>query len=174
MSNAQSVYDILVVQYSRSLKALRGLLTKAREFASERQFDENNFLLLRAAPDMFPFSKQIQIATDSAKLGAARLSGKDAPVFEDNETTLEQLIARVDKTLEFLNGLKPGDFDAYATKKVTFHWKKGVHMEGKDYFESHSLPNFYFHMTTAYLLLRSHGVKLGKADFLGEQNWIKD
>lgn len=169
-----SVHDLVSVQFSRSLGALHGLLKKAQAHASERKFDENLFLQLRVAPDMFPLIKQVQVATDNAKGAGARLTGKTAPVFEDKETTLAELLTRIEKTREFLQSLNEKDFEAYAEKKISFPWYPGVHMMGSDYLSSHALPNFYFHMNTAYLLLRGAGVALGKRDFLGEQNWIKD
>lgn len=169
-----NVHDLVSVQFSRSLKALKGLLLKAREAAKERKFDENLYLQMRMAPDMFPFVKQVQIATDTAKGAGARLTGKTAPVFEDKEATLEELLQRIDKTVEFLGTLSKEDFEGYEKKSISFPWYPGVHMNGDDFLSSHALPNFYFHMTTVYLMLRSNGLVIGKRDFLGEQNWIKD
>ena len=166
-----SVNDLVVNQFSRSLIALKGMLGKAREHAEGRKFDENTFLQMRLAPDMFPFVKQVQITTDTAKFAASRLSGKAAPTFNDDETTLAQLIERVDKTLTYLRTFNATDFEGYASKKASFGWKPGVSLSGEDYLSSHAIPNFYFHMATTYCLLRASGVNVGKGDFLGEQNW---
>lgn len=168
-----NVHDIVVTQMSRSLRALRGLLVKATEFAKERKFDENNFVTMRLAPDMFPFSRQVQIACDSAKFAATRLSGKTAPSFPDEEKTMAELIERVDKTVAVLQAFSPEDFQDYASKVITFQFRPGVQLGGEDYLSSHVLPNFYFHLSMVYAMLREHGVVIGKGDFLGEQNWQK-
>lgn len=170
---AQNVYDMVVTQFTMNLKALKNCLLSAREFSKERSFDEDSYLTLKAAPDMFPFIRQIQITTDIAKGTAGRLAGKTAPVFDDKETTMEELLGRIDKTIHFLSEFKPTDFSSYQEKTISFPWMKGFFMNGKDYFESHAIPNFFFHATTAYVLLRNSGVNLGKKDFLGEQNWQK-
>jgi hypothetical protein len=167
----QHAHDMIAVQFPRSLKALRTILKKGQGFAQERKFDENAFLQTRLAPDMLPLVKQVQITTDSAKGAVARLTGKTVPSFADDETTLEQLLSRIDKTIAVLQDTKPEDFKDYATKKISFPWVPGKEMSGADYFSSHLIPNFYFHMTTTYDLLRGSGVQLGKNDFLGEQNW---
>ena len=167
------VNDIIVNQFGRSLKALRGLLKKAQSHAQERKFDENLFLQTRLAPDMFPFVRQVQIVSDTAKATVARLSGKTAPSFPDEEKTLAELVTRVDKTLEYLNGFSAKYFANYTSQKITFPWNPGVHMTGDDYLSSFAIPNFFFHFTTAYDLLRLHGVQIGKGDYMGEMNWKK-
>lgn len=174
MSQHQHVYDLIVVQFERSLKGLEDCLLKARSFAKERNFSEDSFLNLKAAPDMFPFVKQVQITTDTAKGAVSRLSGKTAPVFTDNETTLEELILRVQKTISYIKEFKPADFADYTEKETRFPWAPGVYLKGKDYLETHALPNFYFHYATAYILLRNSGVALGKQNFLGQQPWVKE
>ena len=133
----------------------------------------NNFLQMRLAPDMLPFVKQIQICSDTAKGACARLSGQTAPKYEDNEATIEELIARIDKTVMYISGFKAEDFADYQSAKIMFPRYPGVYISGADYLASHALPNFYFHMTTAYNILRLHGLEIGKGDYLGEQNWIK-
>lgn len=174
MSHHEYVYDIIVTQFTRSLKGLEDCLQAARTFAKERGFDENSYLTLKAAPDMFPLVKQIQITTDTAKGAVSRLSGKTAPVFQDNETTLEELISRVQKTIHYISEFKASDFSAFTEKEARFPWAQGVYLKGKDYLESHAIPNFYFHYTTAYVLLRNSGVHLGKKNFMGQQPWIKE
>lgn len=168
------VKKIVSDQFSRTLLGLRTVLKKAQAHAQEKKFDENLFLQLRTAPDMFPLVRQVQIATDAAKGAAARLTGREIPKYEDNETTLEQLIARVEKTIEFVKATKPEDFKDFASHKFTTPFRKGVYMPGEDYFVSHAIPNVMFHTVTAYNLIRSAGVTIGKQDFLGEQNWLPE
>lgn len=171
---SQHVHDLIVTQFSRSLRGMKECLLAARAHAKERNFDENNFLNLRIAPDMFPFSRQVQIATDNAKGAVARLSGKTAPVFEDKETTLEELIGRVEKTIKYVSEFKASDFASYDTREQRFPYAPGVYLKGKDYFETHVLPNFYFHYAAMYMLLRGAGVNLGKKHFMNDQPWIKE
>jgi hypothetical protein len=158
-------------QFSRTLMGLRGILKKAQTHAQEKKFDENLFLQLRVAPDMFPLVRQVQIATDTAKGATARLSGREIPVYADTETTLEELIARVDKTIEFVRSAKSEEFKNFASQKFTSPRRPGLFMPGEDYMLAHALPNLMFHATTTYNLLRGAGVTIGKQDFLGEQNW---
>ncbi len=169
-----SIHDLISVQFTRNLVALKGILNKASEHASDRKFDENNYLTLKISPDMFDFKKQIQITTDGAKGAVARLTGKTAPVFDDTETTFKQLVERVDKTIEFVSSAKPEDFKDYASRTMKFPFRPGVYLKGEDYLVSHAIPNFYFHMTVAYCLLRGAGVAIGKGNFLGEQKWLKE
>lgn len=169
-----SVSDIVVNQFTRSLVGLKGILGKATEFATDRKFKEDNFLDLRLAPDMFPFVRQVQMTTDTAKGAVARLTGKKAPVFEDTEKTMAELQTRVEKTIEFIKTATAEDFKDYKTARIEVPWRQGVHMMGEDYLVSHVIPNFYFHLATTYSILRGHGVALGKQDFLGEQNWRKN
>lgn len=171
---SQHVYDMVVTQFTRSLKGMQECLLAARAHAKERGFDENAFLTLKAAPDMFPLSRQIQIATDNAKGAVSRLSGKTAPVFEDKEATLEELLGRIEKTMNYINEFKPADFTNWDKIEARFPFAKGVYLKGKDYFETHAVPNFYFHYTAMYMLLRNAGVNLGKKQFMGAQPWIKE
>ena len=166
-----SLNKLIDEQFIRTLESMNVILTKAEAHAKERGFDPNAYLALRFAPDMLPFSKQIQIATDIAKGAVARLTNKKAPVFEDNETTLTELKTRIVKTIEFLASTKPEEYKGYELMMATFPWFPGKGLEGQDFLVSHALPNFFFHATTTYALLRMSGVKLGKADFLGKQNW---
>ena len=166
------VSDIVSTQFTRTLEALRTILTKAQDHAKERKFDENLYLDMKLAPDMLNFTRQIQIACDTAKFACARLSGKTGPVFDDKEKTMAELIARVSNTLEYVNGFKKEDFANYKTVSVSFPWKPGVSMNGADYLASHAIPNLYFHTSMAYALLRQSGVLIGKGDFLGKQNWV--
>ena len=151
------------------LKALLAILAKAEAHATDKKFDSSVLLQSRLSPDMFPLVRQVQIATDQAKNGSARLAGGEAPRYEDNETTMDQLKARIAKTLAYLKTLDPKDIDAAAQREITFPLgptNKG-HMKGDDYLNHFVLPNFYFHLTTAYAILRHCGVEIGKRDFMG-------
>ena len=151
------------------LNALSAILAKAEAHATDKKIDSSVLLQSRLFPDMFPLVRQVQIATDQAKNGSARLAGVEAPRFEDNETTMDQLKARIAKTLAYLKTLDPQDIDASAGREITFPLgptNKG-HMKGDDYLDHFVLPNFYFHLTTAYAILRHCGVDLGKRDFVG-------
>lgn len=169
-----TVYDLTVPQFIMQLEALKGVLKKAQAWAEPKKVDMSVLFGMRLVPDQFPLSRQIQIACDGAKFCVTRLTGKEAPKFEDNETTVDQFMARIDKTVAFLKTTKPEDFNGFESKVISFPWYPGHHMKGKDYLISHALPNFFFHVTTAYAILRENGIDLGKADFLGKQNWIKD
>lgn len=169
--NEKLVFDLVTTQFSHSLKALRECLLKAQSHAVAFGYEPNKFLDMKLAPDMFALTKQIQITTDNAKGAAARLSGKEAPRFEDNEKTFEEVLARIDKTIDYLSGFKAQDFKDFEKNKATFPWFPGKSLSGYDYLVTYALPNFYFHLTTSYNLLRHAGVKIGKADFLGNLNW---
>jgi hypothetical protein len=125
------------------------------------------YLELRLAPDQFAFAKQVQTACDTAKLAMTRLTGKEAPAQADTETSIEELRARVEGVISFLDGLSAADFDGAATRSVTQPRWEGKTMTGADYFVEHALPNFYFHLNHAYAILRHNGVKIGKRDYLG-------
>lgn len=166
-----TVNEIVVEQFSRSLNNLKNILKKAQTHAQERKFDENLFLQSKLATDMFPLARQVQIVCDTAKLSCSRLSGTTAPAFPDEEKTITELLARVDKTLDYIKTFATNDFKGYENQKISFHWNPGKHIMGHDYVLSYALPNFYFHLTTAYAILRSSGVHLGKGDYLGEMQW---
>jgi hypothetical protein len=155
----------------REMKKLLGQLDKwletAATHAKEKSFDPNVFLSLRLAPDQFAFARQVQTACDSAKFAASRLSGKDAPNHADTEATLDELRARVQKVVSYLDGFTAKDFEAAATRVITQPRWEGKVMTGTDYFLEHALPNFFFHLTTSYAILRHNGVPLGKRDYLG-------
>jgi uncharacterized protein len=151
------------------LTALSNVLDKAAAFATAKKIDPTVLAGTRLAPDMLPLSRQVQIASDQAKNGASRLAGVEAPRFEDNETTLDQLKARIAKTLTYVKTLDAKAIDESADREITFPLgpnNKG-HMRGNDYLNHFMLPNFYFHLTAAYAILRHCGVDIGKQDFLG-------
>ena len=163
MSQASiSVFEI-------GLNALSGVLDKAEAFAAAKKIDPAVLLHSRLAPDMFDLTRQVQVATDQARRGAARLAGVEPTPFEDNETTIDQLKARLAKSVAYLKSLDRKQIDAAADREITFPLgpaSKG-HMKGGDYLNHFVLPNFYFHITAAYAILRHCGVDIGKRDFMG-------
>lgn len=151
-----------------SLNALSALLDKASAFAEARKIDPTVLLGTRLFPDMFAFIRQVQSACDQAKNGGARLAGIDPPRYEDGEKTIDELKARIAKTVAFIKTLDTNRIDDSADREITFPLgpNKG-HMKGADYLNHFTLPNFYFHFTTAYDILRHCGVEIGKRDFIG-------
>jgi hypothetical protein len=150
------------------LNALAAILDKAEAYAAAKKIDPAVLLRTRLAPDMFDLTRQVQVATDQARRGSARLAGVEPPSYEDNETTIAQLKARITKTLAYLRTLDTKQIDASADREITFPLgnDKG-HMKGADYLDHSVLPNFYFHVTAAYVILRHCGLEIGKRDFLG-------
>jgi len=143
-------------------------LDKAEASAMARRFEPSVLLAARLAPDMLPFSKQIQIASDTAKFGVARLAGVESPRFEDNETTLDDLRERIRKTLAFVQSVPADLIEGTEDKDVVLPRRDGpITLKGEFYLKHYVLPNLYFHLTTAYALLRHNGVELGKSDYLG-------
>lgn len=160
-------------QFIKMLNNLDGMLVKAAAFADHKKFDVNNFMTERIAPDMLAFPKQIQITCDAAKFCAAHMSHTEAPKFEDNEKTIPELRARIAKTNEYLKSMIEADFSEFKEAKISPHWAAGKWLSGEEYFYELALPNFYFHITAAYMILRKSGVELGKADYLGNLNFKK-
>ena len=166
-----SMYDASVPTVTRALTNLIGVLEKGAAHAEAKKIDPAVLVASRLYPDMFPLSKQVQIAADAAKLGTARLAQVEGPKYEDNETTFPQLIERLRKTIAFLETLKPEQFDD-GSRMVTFPvQKESKTWPGSRYLYTRVLPNLFFHCATAYNILRHNGVEIGKADFLGP---IKD
>jgi uncharacterized protein len=150
------------------LNALSGVLDKADAFAAAKKIDPAVLLGTRLAPDMFSLTRQVQVACDQAKNATARLAGVEPPKFADDETTIAQLKARIAKTLAFLKSLDAKAIDAAAEREIVFPLgPKQGHMKGDDYLTHFVLPNFYFHATAAYAILRHCGVDIGKRDFIG-------
>ena len=162
------IYEITVPASIRALKSLHSLLEKAQAHATAHKFESDVFLGIRLFPDQFPFSRQVQIACDTAKLGAARLTGQEAPSHADTEKTLPELMARIESTLSYLSKFKPADYAGAEVRKITHPRWDGKHLTGFDFATMHVLPNLYFHVTTAYAILRHNGVSIGKKDYLGE------
>jgi uncharacterized protein len=164
---AFSIYDASVPPMAHMLGSLHTVLTKAEAHAKEKGEDVNSYLELKLAPDMLPLTKQVHIATDMAKGGAARLAGVDVPSYEDNETTVAELKARLEKTIAFIKSLDAAKFAGAEDREIHLKFPtREMHFSGKDYLNNFVLPNVYFHITTGYDILRHKGVVLGKQDFL--------
>ncbi|HVF17978.1 MAG TPA: DUF1993 family protein [Steroidobacteraceae bacterium] len=163
-----SMYEASIPLFVHSLGSLKALLQKGAAHAEAKKFDPNVLVNSRLAPDMFALSRQVQIASDAAKGAAARLSGTEPPKFEDTEKTIDELIARVDKTIDYLNSFSATHFEGSDERLVTVKTPRGdLTFNGLSFLRHWAIPNFFFHMTTTYNLLRHNGVELGKADFLG-------
>jgi len=164
-----SMYQASVTAFTRQLNNLLAILDKAAAHADAKKIDPKVLINSRLFPDMFPLVRQIQIATDTARGGAARLAGVDVPAQEDNETTFPELVARIRKTVSYLETLKAERFEGSEDRTVTWQTRSSTKtMQGLPYLQNHLLPNLYFHITTAYDILRHSGVELGKQDFLGK------
>ncbi|MEH2231555.1 MAG: DUF1993 domain-containing protein [Nostoc sp.] len=164
-----SMYQASVPVFIHILNSLVGILEKGATYAETKKIDQHVLLNSRLFPDMFPLSRQVQIASDIAKRGAAQLAGAEAPKFEDNETTLPELIDRVHKTISYLDTFKPEQIDGSEDKTITItQGDKSLSFEGMPFLLYFVLPNVYFHVTTTYDILRHCGVELGKKDFLGK------
>ena len=161
------MYTTFIRQMTKGLGQLAHWLDKAVAFSQTKGFDPNVLLGVRLAPDQFPFARQVQIACDTAKLATARLTGLDAPKFDDKEATIGELQARIRATIAWIDGIPAEAFADAAAKVVSQPRWEGKTMTGARYFVEHAVPNFFFHLSTAYALLRHNGVDLGKRDYLG-------
>ena len=163
-----SLYAASVPSFQVSLKALKGILQKADAHAVAAKVDASVYLQARLYPNMFPLVRQVQITCDFAKGCAARLAGIEMPKFDDNEATFADLQARIDKTLEFLGSVQPGQIDGQEGRDIEIKaGTRTLNFKGQAYLTGFVLPNFYFHATAAYAILRHSGVEIGKGDFLG-------
>jgi uncharacterized protein len=171
------MYHLVVKQFMRTLKNLDAIMGKAQAYAEARKFDVNNFCGERLIPDMLPFTAQIRIACDHAKSAASLLAGKEAPKHEDNETTFAELRGRIAKCLGYLETLGPKDFErttaATPVKLPDRPGRPGKTLRADEFLLARQVPNFYFHVTTAYNLLRRGGVEIGKNDYLGTLETIE-
>ena len=164
-----SMHSASVPVFVRMLGNLLAWLDKAEAHAAARKFEPNVLLAVRLAPDMLPFVRQIQIACDAAKFGVARLAGVEAPKFEDNEASFAELRERIRKTIDYVQSVPAAQVDGNEDKEVTVPRRDGpMVIKGEPYLRHFVLPNFFFHVTTAYALLRHNGVELGKSDYLGK------
>lgn len=162
------LYEQTVPQFTKTLGNLLAILDKAAAYADTKKFDVGVLLTSRLAPDQFHLIKQIQIACDTTKLCASRLTGKEAPVHEDKEQTLGDIRKRIQEVMTYLKTTSAKDFAEASSRKITQPRWEGKWMTGTDYVLHHAVPNFYFHITTAYAILRHNGVDIGKKDYLGE------
>ncbi len=161
-------YEITITQFSKMLRNLGHILDKAAAEAELKKVDFSVYLGSRLAPDQFNLTRQVQIACDTAKLCAARLTGKTAPVHEDNETTLPELKARIQQVLDYLATFTPADYKDAATIKVSQPRWEGKYLTGAEFAVQHAIPNLHFHIVTAYSILRHNGIAIGKKDYLGD------
>ncbi|MGJ0516130.1 MAG: DUF1993 domain-containing protein [Methylomicrobium sp.] len=163
-----SIYQASVPVFVRMLDNLSKILDLAVQYAEEKKIDPSVLINARLAPDMYPLSRQVQIATDMAKGCAARLAGMEVPVYEDNETTFPELQERIAKTLAFIQSVSADQIDGSEERHITLKLRsREVSFTGQPYLLHFVLPNFYFHVTTAYAILRHNGLAIGKMDFIG-------
>jgi hypothetical protein len=164
-----TMYQASVPVFVQQLEALSTVLDKAEAHAAARKIDPAVLLSARLFPDMFPLVRQVQIACDFAKGASARLAGVEVPAWEDNERSFGDLRTRIRRTIEFIGMLKPAQIDDSERRTITIKIAgKPVTFEGQPYLVNFALPNFYFHATVAYAILRHNGVELGKRDFVGK------
>lgn len=163
-----SMYQASVPVFSQMMGNLVVILEKAAAHAEANKIDSAVLVQARLYPDMFPMARQVMIATDNAKGCIARLAGVEPPRYEDNESTFPQLVARLNKTIDFISGFKPTQIDGSEERDISFKWGPyEINMKGQAYLLHFATRNFYFHITTAYAILRHHGVPVGKQDFMG-------
>lgn len=165
---ALSMYQISVPVFARHLNGLAACLKKAQALYAEKKYDEASLLNYRLYPDMFSFARQVQQATDHARNCTALLAGGEAPKFDNTEKSLAELVTRVEKSVDYLNSAKAEQIDGSEGKSVTVKMgDRELNFTGIDLLLKRSMPNFYFHTTTAYDIMRHNGVELGKRDFMG-------
>ncbi len=164
-----SMYQASVPVFVRALNNLVDILGKGAAYAEARKIDPAVLLNSRLYPDMFPLARQVMIVTDTAKGGAARLAGTEPPKYEDNETTFPQLIERIHKTIAYLKTFKPAQIDGSEERQVTLKVRDDtLTLDGMTFLLQRVLPNLFFHVSTAYGILRHNGVDIGKKDYLGK------
>ncbi len=164
-----SMYQTSVPVFVQFLSSLSAVLDKAAAFAEAKKIDQSVLLDTRLAPDMFPLVRQVRAATDHAVNAGGRLSGTDLPTFSNTEATIPELKDRIAKAIDFLKGLEPAQIDGSENKEIKITFPSGAVREftGQSLLLTNSLPNFFFHCTTAYDILRQSGIELGKRDFMG-------
>jgi len=164
-----SMYQASAPVFDRMLGNLAAILSKAATWAETRKIDPPVLLSARLAPDMFPLTRQVQIACDFGKATCARLAGIDPPKFEDNEKSFVELHARITKTRQFIGTVKAAQVDGTEDKQIKFKaGSREMDLKGLPYLTGYALPNFYFHYTTTYAILRHNGMELSKGDFIGQ------
>jgi hypothetical protein len=155
-------------QFTKTLTNLNAILDKAQKYADTKKFDVNILLHGRLAPDRLHLIRQVQIATDTAKFGISRLCGVEAPKWEDTESTLPDLQSRIRKAIDYIQSASSAQFVGWETRKTLNPRREGKYLPGDEYLYQYVIPNFFFHVTTAYAILRHNGVDIGKNDYLGE------
>lgn len=169
-----SMYQASAVSFVNILGNLVAVLKKGEAHAVSKKFDPAVLVNSRLAPDMFPLARQIQIATDQAKGCVSRLAGLEPPKYEDNEQTFAELYTRLEKTIAYIKSVKPEQIDGSEGRKIELQQRTGVRtFQGLGYLLDYVYPNFYFHVTTAYAILRHNGVEIGKGDFMGNPEGVK-
>src|SRR6202789_4245159 len=166
------MYYQAIAQCTQAVKNIEAWLNKAEEHAAAKTFDVGVLMTGRLAPDMKPFIYQVQSACDYAKAAAAWLSGQTAPKHEDNEQTIDEVRARIRKTVAFAESVTEAQYAGAAERKVSLSWAPGKVLGGEDYLLQMTIPNVYFHIVMAYAILRHNGVDIGKMDFFGPIDWI--
>ncbi|MES2855771.1 MAG: DUF1993 domain-containing protein [Bdellovibrionota bacterium] len=161
------LYALTVPPFIKTLKNLLSCLDKGNQFADSKKVPMEVLLQARLAPDQFPLIKQIQIACDTAKLAAARLTGTEAPVHADNEITYPEIKERINSVIGYLEKMNESQYAEAATRKISQPRWEGKYLTGEEFAVHHAIPNVYFHVTTAYSILRHNGVDIGKKDYLG-------
>ena len=166
---ATYMYTTSVPVFKQLMTSLSVILTKAEAFAIAKKFKPTVLLDARLFPDMFPLNRQVQITTDFAKSVSARLAGVEVPAYDDNEQTFAELQARISKAVSFIESLTPAQFEGSETREIVLRpgTPKEKKMDGHTYLSSYGLPQFFFHVTTAYAILRHNGLEVGKGDFMG-------
>ncbi len=160
------IYTVTVPLFIKMLGGLKVVLEKAQEYAKENNLSEESLLNDALISDMFPLKRQVQIASDNAKGAVARLSGTQPPSYEDTEETFAELYARIDKTVEYLKTFNESSFEGASQRQVTLPYFPGKYMTGEEYLLGHAIPNFHFHVVTAYGIVRKNGVPLGKSLYI--------
>ena len=164
-----SMYQVAVPVFVRALTNLQHVLKLGEAHAKEKNVEGSVLLQTRLITDMLPLVKQVQIATDMAKNGTARLAGVDPLKFEDNEASLDELYSRIERAIDYIKSFKPEQIDGSETRAITLKTRNGdLNFEGQAYLLHYVLPNLFFHCTTAYNILRESGANIGKADFTGK------
>jgi hypothetical protein len=165
-----SIY-VFVLEMKKLLRSLDGCLDKAVAYAQAKKFDPNVLLQSRLAPDMFPFVRQVQATCDQAKYAVSRVTGREPPSHPDNEQSIDDLKKRIATVIGYLDEYSEKDFAEISGRTVTTPRWEGKSMTAINYFVEHAQPNFYFHLTTSYAILRHNGVDVGKRDYLGQLTW---
>ncbi len=167
------IYEMTVPQFIKGLRNLNTILGKAATHAEAKKIEMNVFTQSRLFPDQFNLARQVEIACDTAKLACSRLTGKEAPAHDDNQTSYADLNKRIESVISYLSTFTAKDFTGSDAKQITTPRWEGKWLTGQEFALHHAVPNFYFHVTTAYAILRHNGVDIGKKDYLGEMPFKK-